>query len=453
MGVHLGLKEGLYEVHPELGVWSVSRKRYLNPKPRATGYIIITVVLASGGRVTSKCAPAHAMIYETYHGKTPSGMVVDHINRNKTDNRVVNLRFATRSENTLNRDWSNNGVGLRRPVNQYDLDGNFIKRWISLTEAAVSLNCSDGHICKCCTGERNNHAGFQWEYEESVIEGEDDWREVGGTTLYVSNIGRIRFKNGRATFGSNSSGYRRIFHAKDHYTVHDLVCTAFNGEAPSLGMVVNHKDFNRSNNTPSNLEWLTAGDNVRHSRNKPVRQSNLDGTFVADHVSIDKASEASNVTAGVIGTVCRGGIKHGGGYMWQFIDQTTPYTAGPNSIPVKQYTLQCVYKGEFVNADIAAAAVNGSSSGIRLCCLGTTHSAFGYIWRNADAEAPTVHVDGKPLAAGKKVRRASPNGEIIVFSSIRKAALSLNDVTHGALRWFLTSKTGLFEGHTWAFVE
>ena len=44
--------------------------------------------------------PVHQMII----GKAPKGFVIDHINRNKLDNRRQNLRFVTPSENTLNSD-------------------------------------------------------------------------------------------------------------------------------------------------------------------------------------------------------------------------------------------------------------------------------------------------------------------------------------------------------------
>jgi hypothetical protein len=46
--------------------------------------------------------------------------------------------------------------------------------------------------------------------------------------------------------------------------VHILVAMAFvDGEAP--GLLVNHKDGNKSNPLPDNLEWVTHKENMRHA--------------------------------------------------------------------------------------------------------------------------------------------------------------------------------------------
>ena len=49
-------------------------------------------------------------------------------------------------------------------------------------------------------------------------------------------------------------GYRLLASA---IRVHQVVCTAFNGQPPLPNMVVDHRDCNRSNNRPENLRWLT----------------------------------------------------------------------------------------------------------------------------------------------------------------------------------------------------
>lgn len=77
----LGDKVGLYKL-----------KGYIDKD----GYIRIH--LRDGDR--SKAVAAHKIIYLTYNPLIPDGCVVDHINRVRSDNRLVNLRLLLRSENS-----------------------------------------------------------------------------------------------------------------------------------------------------------------------------------------------------------------------------------------------------------------------------------------------------------------------------------------------------------------
>ena len=44
----------------------------------------------------------HRIVWEAFNGKIPEGHMIDHINRDKTDNRIENLRVVTRSQNVHN---------------------------------------------------------------------------------------------------------------------------------------------------------------------------------------------------------------------------------------------------------------------------------------------------------------------------------------------------------------
>lgn len=59
------------------------------------GYIIIGI--------GNKTHYAHRLAWEISHGPIPKGKMVDHINRDRTDNRLINLRLVNSQENSHNR--------------------------------------------------------------------------------------------------------------------------------------------------------------------------------------------------------------------------------------------------------------------------------------------------------------------------------------------------------------
>lgn len=63
-----------------------------------------------------------------------------------------------------------------KPINQYDLNGNFVKQWSSILEASKSLNKPTVLITKCCNREPKAKTayGYQWRYVEDC----DDISEV-----------------------------------------------------------------------------------------------------------------------------------------------------------------------------------------------------------------------------------------------------------------------------------
>jgi hypothetical protein len=75
--------------------------------------------------------------------------------------------------NSANRDKGYNlttgGLGGHktncRKILQYDLNGNFIKRWDAAWIAAKALNISVDNIRACCYGQKSAN-GFQWKFED-----------------------------------------------------------------------------------------------------------------------------------------------------------------------------------------------------------------------------------------------------------------------------------------------
>ncbi len=58
-----------------------------------------------------------------------------------------------------------NAIGKKK-VNQYDLDGNFIKQWSSIKEAGRALNIFPQNIGKVCREQQKYAKGYLWRYAD-----------------------------------------------------------------------------------------------------------------------------------------------------------------------------------------------------------------------------------------------------------------------------------------------
>ena len=88
-----------YLIYPEGRVWSKKTKRFLKPGSDKRGYL--HVALCKDGK--PKTTKIHRLVAEHYIPNDDNKREVDHIDRNKHNNDVTNLRWTTSSENQQNR--------------------------------------------------------------------------------------------------------------------------------------------------------------------------------------------------------------------------------------------------------------------------------------------------------------------------------------------------------------
>ena len=97
--------EGLYSVSNFGRVYSHQRGgRFLKPAPDINFYLIVVLYKDK----TPKTNRVHALVGNAFIGKRENEITFDHIDRNRQNNRVDNIRLATKSEQQINKNIQHN---------------------------------------------------------------------------------------------------------------------------------------------------------------------------------------------------------------------------------------------------------------------------------------------------------------------------------------------------------
>lgn len=93
----------------------------------------------------------HTLVAETFLEKCPNCTEVDHINNIKSDNRVENLQWISRSENIKNNYNRNPNISEKmkskgKKVELFDKNGNSLGIFEKLRDAAAFLGVSHGNL-------------------------------------------------------------------------------------------------------------------------------------------------------------------------------------------------------------------------------------------------------------------------------------------------------------------
>lgn len=127
-----------------------------------SGYL--KVRLSNQGKV--KDYMVHRLVFCCFNNikEIPDGYIIDHIDANKTNNKLNNLRMITLSENVLASLYDQKTNLSCKEVGQYTLDGKFLQKFSSCAEAARILKLDSSTISKVCRGINKTHGGYVFKY-------------------------------------------------------------------------------------------------------------------------------------------------------------------------------------------------------------------------------------------------------------------------------------------------
>lgn len=197
--------EGLYRVSNYGRVKSLKRntacERILKPRLDKGGYLYIN--LSKNGICKSK--KVHRLVGDCFILNLKHKPQINHIDGNKTNNYVNNLEWSTAAENARHAVdtglwvWDDAkkdrlSISMRKigvnnlnsdiqsthtrghicgcvPINQYTVDGEFVKQWFSMSDVKRELNIHVPNLVRACKTGGTSH-GYKWLYCD--LRGGDD---------------------------------------------------------------------------------------------------------------------------------------------------------------------------------------------------------------------------------------------------------------------------------------
>ena len=165
--------EGLYQISnlgrvKSLNYNRTGKENILSPGLNNSGYY--HVALCKNGK--SKFSLIHRLVALSFIPNLDNKECVDHINGNRLDNRVENLRWCTNKENCnfplakKNKSQSLiNHPNKSKAILQIDkVTGEVINEFPSIMEVERQLGIGRSNTSNCCNGKLKTAGGYIWRY-------------------------------------------------------------------------------------------------------------------------------------------------------------------------------------------------------------------------------------------------------------------------------------------------
>ena len=153
-----------YEVSNYGNIRNTKSGQILNPGESGNGYKQVALKMKASNKFEKRYV--HRLVAFYWLENPENKREVNHINLDKTDNRVENLEWITSSENQKHKYQNRDYRTSNRKVAQMDLNNNIIAVFYFFSAAAQAMGATRQGIDKVCKGiyGRKTAHGFKWKY-------------------------------------------------------------------------------------------------------------------------------------------------------------------------------------------------------------------------------------------------------------------------------------------------
>ena len=261
---------------------------------------------------------------------------IDHINRNKLDDSLQNLRLTSISINNKNRSSINKSNYTY--YFKYNKNGDLIWKKSADDLSYKEIKYIQGRIRDY--GEQPNKLGFYYKIKSQyLIDLENKYGDIDklqyqwykcieSSDYIINSIGIVKNTktNKICTQNEDQHGYMKVCINRKPYLVHRVLIEAVLNRKLDRKEVVDHIDTNRKNNSIENLKLTTPKGNMNNTNTKNKLGKKIAQINILTHEQLNvfnSITEAAKFlgekSISTIGKAARGVYTQAYGYIWKFV--------------------------------------------------------------------------------------------------------------------------------------
>lgn len=197
------------------------------------------------------------------------------------------------------------GGNVYKKVNQYQLNGKFIKTWSALIEASEVLSISYKTIQGCAKKIKKSAGGFQWKFH-------DEYQDCSDIRPYKTKT--IKAVN---QYHPNGDFIQKWPSAAS-------AASALRTNASSIGqccrglksvLLIGGYAWRFSDEFPEGISIKP----ISYKNSKKILQFSMDGTQIRTFSTVSEAAKSINIPSTNISKCCQDKRKSAGGFMWKYL--------------------------------------------------------------------------------------------------------------------------------------